>query len=71
MSKFAINDLVQWKWGAGTAVGLIIDSYTSRVTTTIKGANITRNATEQNPAFLIEQENGNKVLKSQSELELA
>ena len=39
-----------------------------QVTRTIKGNEVTRNATDDDPAYLIEQEDGDRVLKSGSEL---
>ncbi|NTE55958.1 HVA1 family protein [Agrobacterium tumefaciens] len=38
---------------------------------TIAGSTIKRKASKDEPAFLIEQEDGTKVLKSRSELERA
>jgi hypothetical protein len=57
--------------GRNTATGEITDRFTDRVTRTIKGAKVTRNASEDQPAYLIEQEDGDRVLKSHSELEKA
>jgi hypothetical protein len=60
---------VRWKWGQGTAEGKVTERFTERVTRTIEGEEITRNATDEEPAFLIEQDDGGRVLKSESELE--
>lgn len=60
---------VRWNWGAGTGEGRVVESLTGRVTRKIAGAEITRNASGGNPAYLIEQEDGSQVLKSHSELE--
>lgn len=60
---------VQWNWGNGTGTGTVRESFTERVTRTIKGTEVTRDANEDNPAYLIEQEDGDRVLKSHSELE--
>lgn len=59
---------VRWNWGSGHAEGRIVESFTEKVTRTIKGAEITRNASKEEPAYLIEQEDGDQVLKSGSEL---
>lgn len=59
---------VSWKWGAHTAHGRIIDRFTARVTRTIKGAEVSREASRKEPAYLIEQDDGDRVLKSRSEL---
>ena len=65
------GDRVKWSWGAGTATGEITERFTERVTRTIKGNQVVRNADDENPAYLIEQEDGDRVLKSHSELEKA
>lgn len=62
------NDEVQWNWGNGTGSGKIKKVYTQKITKTIKGSEITRNASEDDPAYLIEQEDGDEVLKGHSEL---
>lgn len=59
---------VSWRWGAHAAQGMIIERFTSKVTRTIKGTEVTRDASRQEPAYLIEQDDGDKVLKSRSEL---
>ena len=58
---------VKWKWGSGTATGKVIETYSESVTKTIKGSKITRNGR----ALFIEQEDGDKVLKRESEVEKA
>jgi hypothetical protein len=63
-----IGDDVEWKWGASTAQGRVVERFEERVTIEIKGKPITRNATREEPAFLIEQDDGDQVLKSGSEL---
>lgn len=68
MTRYKKGDTVDWKWGKGTGEGEVQQSFTKRVTRTIKGKEITRNADEDEPAYLVEQEGGAKVLKSQSEL---
>ncbi|AYA37003.1 DUF2945 domain-containing protein [Hymenobacter oligotrophus] len=60
---------VSWKYGTGSAVGKIEQSFKEPVTRTIKGADITRHGTPDNPAFLIVQENGDRVLKLKSEVQ--
>ncbi len=62
---------VTWKWGSGTAKGKVIETYTEEVTKTIKGNNVTRKGSDDNKALYIEQEDGDKVLKSESEVERA
>ena len=69
--KFRKNQHVTWKYGSGTASGQIVDSFKEKVTKTIKGTEVTRNATEEEPAYLVKQEDGDEVLKSESELSKA
>jgi hypothetical protein len=38
--------------------------YAQKITKSIKGKNVTRTASDDEPAYLIEQEDGDKVLKS-------
>ena len=59
---------VSWKRGRGTAEGEVAESFTDRVTRTIDGKEITRDADADNPAYLVEQEDGGRALKSHSEL---
>lgn len=62
---------VTWKYGTGTATGKIESVHKEPVTRTIKGAEIHRNGSADDPAFVIVQDNGNKVLKLQSEVTAA
>ncbi len=63
-----VGTKVKWTWGDGTATGKIIKRYTRKTTLTIEGTKVTRNASEDEPAFRIEQEDGGFVLKSASEI---
>ena len=69
--KFHIGDQVSWNWGSGTAQGKIVERFIEEVTRRIKGTDVKRNATKEEPAYLIEQEDGDRVLKSASELSKA
>lgn len=60
---------VKWKWGKGIATGKVKDIFDHDVTTTIKGSRITRKGKPENRALFIQQENGNEVLKLESEVE--
>lgn len=62
---------VTWKWGNGTATGKVQETYTSKVTKTIKGSEVTRNGEPGNKALYIQQEDGDYVLKSENEVERA
>jgi hypothetical protein len=71
MSGYSEGDKVKWNWSGSTATGKIQKVYTGKITRTIKGSEITRNASEDEPAYYIEQEDGDHVLKSHSELSKA
>ena len=62
---------VTWKYGTGTATGKIEETHKETISRKLKGSEITRHGTPDNPAYLIVQENGDKVLKLQSEVQEA
>ncbi len=66
---FRTGQTVKWNWGDGTARGKIKQIYTEPISKTIKGTDVKRNASNDDPAYLIEQEDGDQVLKSKSEIE--
>ena len=59
---------VTWDWGQGTAEGKVKEIHRESITKTIKGNEVIRKGTQDNPAYLIEQEDGTEVLKLRSEL---
>jgi hypothetical protein len=69
MAKYRKGTKVRWTWGKGTGEGKVAESFTEDVERTIEGAVIKRKASADEPAYLIEQEDGGRVLKSHSELE--
>lgn len=69
MKMIQIGTKVKWKWGNGYGKGKVIATYNSSMTKTIKGSEVTRNGEEGNKALLIEQEDGDQVLKSENEVE--
>ena len=62
------GDKVTWKWGKRSAEGEIVKKHTDPVEKTIKGTHVKRNADKDEPAYEIKQENGGRVLKSESEI---
>lgn len=60
---------VSWKWGSSTAEGKITEVHQDKVTRTSKGKSISRDGSKDNPAYVIEQEDGTTVLKLRSELQ--
>ena len=70
-SSYEVGTRVKWNWANGTGEGKVTEVFTDSVERTIKGSTIKRNATEDAPAYLIKQDDGDRVLKSHSELEKA
>lgn len=62
---------VKWKWGSGEATGKVEETYTEEVSRTIKGTKVTRKGESANKALFIKQEDGDAVLKLESEVEKA
>ena len=62
---------VKWKWGSSWAEGTVAEVHHHDVTRTTKGEEITRHGGDDNPAYVIEQEDGTVVLKLRSEVEKA
>lgn len=59
---------VQWEWGNGTAEGKVQETYTESITKTIKGNEVTRHGETGNKALYIEQNDGDMMLKLESEV---
>ncbi|CAN7269521.1 DUF2945 domain-containing protein [Knoellia sp. LjRoot47] len=62
---------VKWKWGSSWAKGSVTEVHHDSVSRTTKGEEITRNGSEDDPAYVIEQEDGTVVLKLASEVQRA
>lgn len=71
---FEQGDLVEWPFGDGTGQGRVVEVFTEpgEVTRTIKGTEVTREVTEDEPAYLVTVWRGDdfagQALKSGSEL---
>ncbi|MBH02736.1 MAG: DUF2945 domain-containing protein [Xanthomonadales bacterium] len=63
-----VGETARWDWGGGEGSGKIVQIYTESVTKTLQGSEITRHGDDDNPAYLIEQDDGDRVLKLDSEL---
>ncbi|MGP1351756.1 MAG: DUF2945 domain-containing protein [Parasphingopyxis sp.] len=70
-NSFQTDQYVEWDWGQGTAKGQIAERFEREVTRTIDGTEVTRDGSEDNPAYLIKQDDGDEVLKLGSELRAA
>lgn len=60
---------VKWKWGNGYAKGSVVETFTEDVKRTIDGNEVKREASSDEPAYLIKQDDGQQVLKSKSEIQ--
>lgn len=67
-NSFRTDQKVEWNWGNGKGRGQIKERFTRKVTRTLQGTEVTKNGDEDNPAYLIKQEDGDEVLKRGSEL---
>ena len=70
-NAYNVGTKVEWEWGNGKATGKVDESFTKDVTRTIDGNEVTRKASEDSPAYLIKQDDGDQVLKSHSEIQKA
>jgi len=68
---YAEGDAVKWIWGSGYGHGTVQSVFTEKTTRTIDGSEVTRHGSRDDPAYYIRVEDGNNVLKLQSELEKA
>ena len=71
MATISEGDTVKWSWGDGTAKGNVQSVFEEKTTRTIKGSEVTRNGSKDDPALYIEQDDGDAVLKLASEVEKA
>ncbi len=62
---------IRWSWGSSWAEGTVKEVHRGDVTRTTKGSTVTRHGSDDNPAYVIEQEDGTVVLKLRSEVERA
>jgi hypothetical protein len=60
---------VSWKYGTGTATGKIEEVHKESLTRKLKGHDITRHGTPDNPALVIVQDSGERVVKLKSEVQ--
>ncbi|WP_157524014.1 hypervirulence associated TUDOR domain-containing protein [Mucilaginibacter ginkgonis] len=62
------GDTVHWEWGAHEAEGKVVKKETKTVNKRIKGAEVKRKGTKEEPAVTLKTDKGQTVLKSESEL---
>ena len=68
MKGYEEGTAVEWEWGSGVATGTIRERFTRDVERSLEGTSVKRKATQDEPAYLIEQDDGDRVLKSHSEV---
>jgi hypothetical protein len=66
-----VGTAVSWRWGRSQATGTVTEIHREKVTRSTKGSEITRNGSDDDPAYVIEQDDGTTVLKLRSEVEQA
>lgn len=69
MNNYSEGAEVKWKWGNGYGHGTVQSRFTKKVTRQIDGNEVSRDGSEENPAYYITVDDGNNVLKLHSELE--
>ncbi|MFW5473357.1 DUF2945 domain-containing protein [Knoellia sp. CPCC 206450] len=62
---------VTWKWGSSWAEGTVSEVHHGSVTRTTKGAEVTRIGSDDDPAYVIRQDDDTVVLKLASEVQRA
>lgn len=67
-NSFRKGAAVSWQWSGSRAHGKVADRFERRVQRTIQGSKIVRKGSKDDPAYLVEQEDGGKALKLGSEL---
>lgn len=65
---YGVGEHVKWRWRPNWARGKITERFIKRVTCKIKGKDITRNADDENPAYMVEQADGGRALKTHHQL---
>ncbi len=71
MAGYSEGTKVKWDWGNGTGTGKVETVYTQKQTLEIKGTEVTRDASEDDPAYKIKQDDCDIVLKGHSEVSKA
>ena len=59
---------VRWQWSGSSATGKVVEVHHDTVVRSLGGSEITRHGSDDDPAYLIEQEDGARVLKLKSEV---
>ena len=68
MESYQKGQWVVWSWGQGQAEGTIQEYYDHTIHKVIQGTRVTRHGTPENPAYLIQRDNGLHTLRLHTEL---
>lgn len=68
-NSYSEGDKVKWKWGSGYGHGKVQSRFEEKTTRKIDGEEVTRDGSQDNPAYYVQVDDGNNVLKLGSELE--
>ena len=71
MAAYRKGTDVAWTWGSGTGRGKVEAIFTDDIERQIAGSLVKRKASKAEPAYLLRQQDGGHVLKSESELRAA
>lgn len=63
------GDMVKWKWADGYAKGKVARVYHGQTSIRSKGKTIKRSGRDDDPALIIEGDNGSRILKLLHEVE--
>lgn len=66
---YSVGDAVKWKWGEGHGRGRVAETFAREVQRTLQGSTVKRNGSDDDKALLIEQDDGDEVLKLESEVQ--
>jgi hypothetical protein len=69
VAAYPAGTRVHWAPSGGECVGTVKRHFTKRIVRTFKGKKVVCQGDEENPAYLIEKEDGEKLLKPHHELE--
>ena len=67
-NRFRRGQKIAWNWSGHAAHGHVVERFERRVQRTIEGARVIRCGSENNPAYLVETDEGKKALKLGTEL---
>lgn len=65
-----VGDQVGWQWGSGIATGTVLELRPERTQIESKGKVITRNGQSDDPAVIIQGDNGSTVIKLAHEVQV-